>query len=724
MSAFEAPGFAGRRGRNGRRAAALLALCVFSGCARTEHRAAKRSLARNFVLLCFDTVRADSFSRRDRPGAAPDAFSAWARRAVVYDDARTAAPWTLPAVASVMTGLYPARHGAGRFAEEVARLDARVPSALPDGAPTLGRAASLAGFDTAAFISNPWVGVGSGVLGGFRRVDSVPTRRVLDSARGWLESRPSNAPFFLYAHWVDAHGSHERRRKRREAKALSAEERRDLIARAPARTCADVSRVPCLRWLSYHREIEIQRHDAAELLDFLRARGLLDDTLVILFSDHGEEFGEHRAEERLRGADPRGYYGAGHGHALYDELLRVPLLVWSPGERPRHDASPVSLVDVAPTARERLGLPVVRGLDGRPLPIGGGSPADRDIFASGIAYGPEQAAVVKAGRKEIAISCPDQTLLFDVRSDAAEKHPAAGPRADPALAAALSRYLAERGPAVVPMRITSARMRALRSLGYLRGSPEGLRRASRRGRREPTAVGVFDPRTATFHLRPPAGPVRVLRFGHPGDLPVVGDWDGDGTTDLGVYRPATDTFYLASRDGGVRSIAAEGPPSTGAIPRAGDWDGDGIDTVALWLPSRKALEWIVANRPGSEWQVLDGEAGGGLPVPGKWRCRGRTALAFFRRSDGSFHFPEPNVAPGDLRLGRPGDLPVAGDWDGDGTVTVGVYRPSTGEFFLRNSLSDGAPDLVVDLGLRGGIPVAGRWGTPPAPAPEKSPGSR
>ncbi len=699
-------------------AAAFLSLLLLAGgCARRSAPPARRALARNFVLLCFDTVRADSFARHDRPGS-PDAFSSWSRRAVVYDDARAAAPWTLPSVASVMSGLYPAHHNAGRFVEPIADLGSRVPSRLPARVPVLGSAASREGFQTAAFITNAWVGVETGVLRGFRTVEMTPHRKVLAAALGWLENaRRADSPFFLYVHWVDAHGNSTADRKKLEAAALSPEERRELVAGAPGGTCNDPGSRPCIRFLSYHREVEIQRHDAAELLNHLEAHDLLRDTLVVLFSDHGEEFGEHRKEERLRGVDPRGIYGAGHGHALYDEVLRVPLLVWSPGERPRHDASPVSLVDIAATARQRLGLPA-RRMDGRPLPLGGGFPPDRAVFASGIAYGPEQAAVVTRGRKEIAISCPEQALLFDERSDPGEKNPARGRAADPALEGVLVRYLGERSAEVQPMKLASSRLEALRSLGYLRG-PIGAGRPAA-ARAEPMSFGVYDRKTATFYLRvsnSPGEPDRVQPFGKPGDLPVVGDWDGDGTTDLGVYRRSTRTFYLESRDGGIQTISAAALPAARVeTPRAGDWDGDGVDSVALYQPARKSLRWMTANRSGAGWEVIPGGAPGELAVSGKWRCSGRSRLAFFLRDRGIFHFEDPNVAA-DVPFGLPGDVPIAGDWDGDGTVTIGVYRPATSTFLLRNALSPGSPDAVVSFGPPGSIPVVGRWGAaPPAAA--------
>ncbi|HWC64826.1 MAG TPA: hypothetical protein VG777_02005, partial [Thermoanaerobaculia bacterium] len=373
---------------------------------------------------------------------------------------------------------------------------------------------------------------------------------------------------------------------------------------------------------------------------------------------------------------------------------------------PRRDPRPVSLVDVAPTVVARLGLPVAAPMQGLQLPRAGAAAPPRPFYASGLAYGPPQTAVVVGDEKEIAIDCPERLLRFDLRDDPAEKRPRDG--SGTPLTALLARYRAGSRPGGSRIRLSSEKLARLRSLGYLRDGSSGA--AAAVSARRPESVGIYDPRAATFALYPAAGTgaPRFVRFGASGDVPVVGDWDGDGVTDLGVFEPAAGAFR-PDRAAAPIVVPPEIGAAAGDLPLAGDWDGDGIDTVAIYRPSIRTLFWADANRADARWLELHA-APAGFPVSGKWRCAGRSGLAFFT-PDARFDFAEPNVVFRPPALGEPGDLPVAGDWDGDGTVTVGVYRPATGEFLLRNRLSGGAPDLVVDVGVREGIPVAGRWAT-------------
>jgi hypothetical protein len=694
--------------RHFRRWAALPLLVLLPLAACRRNWSSRPGYPRNLVVFCFDTVRADAFSRRDSPQW-PDALSPWVRRAVVYENARSAAPWTVPSVASFMTGLYPPGHGAGRFAAEVAYLGPMVPSGVSAGVRTLGRAAREAGFDTQAFVSNPWMDVPSGIFSGFEHIDHLPTRALMPVARDWLEKRSrwgSRRPFFLYVHWMDAHGDVSRAEMAREASLLAPANRADLIAHAPLDTCRDPASYGCSRYLAYHRAVAEQRNDAAILLETMRRRGLLSDSVVVLFSDHGEEFNDHRPEEWRRAADPRGIYGSGHGHSLYDELLRVALVVWTPREAPHRDPGIVSLVDVTPTLVTRLGLPWSGRMDGRVLEIAGAALEERPIFASGISFGPEQAAVIDGDRKQILVRCPSQSLLFDERRDPSEKSPGSGAASDPQLAALLGRYLERESAMVTPMKLGSERMRKLRSVGYLAGAPGA------RGRKfRPASVGAFDPRTATFLLRfvdAAGSPDRQFRFGAPGDVPVAGDWDGSGATQVGVYNASARTFSLSMADGTVRSLVVPFGPSGVEQPLAGNWDGNGIDTVAIWRPGEQTLHWAVANRSGADWHARREENAGRMAVAGRWRCSGRSELAFYGGAAG-FTLPGRDGSEPPVPFGTRGDVPLAGDWDGDGTVTFGVYRPADSLFQLRNAIAPGPPDVVFRFGPPGSLPVVGAW---------------
>ena len=186
-------------------------------------------------------------------------------------------------------------------------------------------------------------------------------------------------------------------------------------------------------------------------------------------------------------------------------------------------------------------------------------------------------------------------------------------------------------------------------------------------------TGLYRIGTHEFLLRnlnTTGGPDLTVLLGIDGDLPVAGDWDGDGETDIGVYRPLTGQFLLRLRNGSDFAITTLSFGGSDDTPVAGDWDGDGFDTVGVFRFDAKGMFFALTNS-----HVAD------EPAP-------ELELQYF--------------------VGLPGDLPLAGDWDGDGLDTVGIYRPSNSTFFLANSF-DAAPDVELAFGITGDLPLAGDW---------------
>ncbi|MBX3084887.1 MAG: S8 family serine peptidase [Anaerolineae bacterium] len=164
-----------------------------------------------------------------------------------------------------------------------------------------------------------------------------------------------------------------------------------------------------------------------------------------------------------------------------------------------------------------------------------------------------------------------------------------------------------------------------------------------------------------------SGPSIIVPFGVSSDTPIVGDWNGDGTDGIGVYRSSDGTFLL-------RNTATAGAPDytittwqLNGVGVAGDWNGDGIDSPGIFY--KASGKWVFTN----------------------YVCN-------------CFVTPENTVI-----YGNNGDFAVVGDWDGDGYDGLGVYRPSTGIFYLRNSASAGAADIIVPFGVPNDRPVAGHW---------------
>jgi hypothetical protein len=164
-----------------------------------------------------------------------------------------------------------------------------------------------------------------------------------------------------------------------------------------------------------------------------------------------------------------------------------------------------------------------------------------------------------------------------------------------------------------------------------------------------------------------------VSFGQDGDLPVAGDWNGDGVDDLGVFRPGDlGTFLLRVPDTLQLCPACAPHPvittrtaffgTTGHLPVAGDWDGDGNDDIGVFDP-------VTTN--------------------------------FFLSADEvkpTFVFP----------FGLPGDRPLVGDWLGVGRDGIGVFQPPVPAMRLASQLL-APPDIVFAFGVTEGLPVAGRW---------------
>ncbi len=184
-------------------------------------------------------------------------------------------------------------------------------------------------------------------------------------------------------------------------------------------------------------------------------------------------------------------------------------------------------------------------------------------------------------------------------------------------------------------------------------------------------AGAFDSGSGLWRLFDNSGLIaRSFYFGNPGDIPFMGDWDGDGIDTPGLYRQSTGFAYIrfSNTEGTANLTFHFGAP--GDVPIVGDWDGDGKDTLSVYRQTTGQV-FIINTLPSQ----------GGSPV-----------------ADFSFFF------------GNPGDKPFAGDFNGDGVDTVGLHRESSGFVYFRNSNSQGVADSSYFFGLPGDRLIAGDWG--------------
>jgi len=387
----------------------------------------------NVIVYLVDTLRADRVGvyagtggipprPAGQPSLTPAVDDFAADGGVVFDEAIAQAPWTRPAVATLLTGLGPLAHG-------VTTLDDR----LADDARTLPEILQGAGYRTAAFSTNWHVTEATGLAQGFGDFiflpDAVHSRTVARRVVRWLDDRSGTGeragkPFFLYVHTLDPHAPYEppadlRRRFAPDAPADAGSRpylERIYAATGPERAAERaelMAPIPAL----YDAEVAAADRGFGKLLDALKARGLYDDTLIVFLADHGEELGEH------------GHLG--HGYDLYRETLHIPWIVRLPGgQRPggrAHVAARIQQTDLVPTLLGALSVeapPRLPGIDlfaGRP---GAAEPADRPAF-SHIDYDGRRAVSVAQGSwtaiEPLSAAFGRWPGLYDLRRDPAEQ---------------------------------------------------------------------------------------------------------------------------------------------------------------------------------------------------------------------------------------------------------------------------------------------------------------
>ena len=342
-----------RAGRMGFLLASLLALA----CAENPRGAPEARP--NVLLYVVDTLRADALEPYGNQRIHTPALVRLASEGVVYDRAYSASSWTRPSMASLLSGLEPDSHGVedrgDRLGETVTLLSERF---------------AAAGYSTGCIITNPNIGPYFGFDQGYdsflelydtsldRARDSsgrVPPREFITAsdvvtarAIEWIEEVAE--PFFLLVLTIDPHTPYEppQRFDRYGDDAARAVDRATLRINSSDLTRAQRDRIRAL----YHGEVSFNDDSFGKLLEHLRETERYDETIVVFTSDHGEEFWE------------RG--NRGHGRNLYEETIRVPLIVRDPAS-PRHgvrEATPVRAVDIYPTLLHMASLPDAKGIDG------------------------------------------------------------------------------------------------------------------------------------------------------------------------------------------------------------------------------------------------------------------------------------------------------------------------------------------------------------------------
>lgn len=420
----------------------------------------------NVVLIAVDTLRADHLGFQGYERDVSPNLDALARDSMVFRRAISAAPWTTPAFVGVFTGSHP---GALGFESD--------PLLLPSEAPVLAQILCDAGWQTAGVVSHSYVGAKYGFDRGFEQWDErnagghmhISSENVTSTAIEYLDSFSDDPrPFFLFAHYFDPHFDYREHANHRFSDGYTGSLRSEadnfnsLIELAAAGELDEAT----VRQLvdSYDSEIAFTDDQIGVLLQALEQRGLYEDALIIFLGDHGEMFVER--PERL----------LGHGMAVYQALVHVPLLIKVPGRsRVGRVESPVSTVDVLPTVLDLVGHPAPpasASLERSLLRI---DPKNtRPVFAQTRRDGFRD-TVLEGDWKLIRDSMANTSELYDLRRDEDERqdvaalHPSVVDRME-ALLARWHHELDEKRqgiPVTAPPELTPEEKEQLRGLGYI-----------------------------------------------------------------------------------------------------------------------------------------------------------------------------------------------------------------------------------------------------------------
>ncbi len=420
----------------------------------------------DIVLVVVDTLRADHLSVYGHGRATSPTLDALAAEATVYERAIAHAGWTLPSMASILTGRMPSEHQATRDPQDVLRFN-RLDAQLP----TIASLLSERGYRTAAWVNNTYMAPefaldkGFGVYdyegtGGWGGRDAVTT---VQAALDWLAD--DDQPAFAFIHIMEPHYPYlppEHLRRRFTGPGEPPVEPLFFSATELATNARWVKRFePEQRaWIGKLYDEEVLATDEAigELVAGLRAQDRWDRSVIAVTADHGEELWDHGAFE--------------HGHALYGELIRVPLLLRVPGGQGARESRTVQHADLFQTLVTLAGATPpaeAHGHDLRALPED-----ERAVLSEDCLYGPPRVALTLSDQRLIVNLDSRVANVFSLdagaQGDRRVEDDATAQQLAPPLLERMAQLRGDLNIRATPDRtapLTPEAMEQLRSLGYL-----------------------------------------------------------------------------------------------------------------------------------------------------------------------------------------------------------------------------------------------------------------
>lgn len=367
--------------------------------------------ARNVVVLLIDTLRASKLRPYNpETRVRTPVLDRVAERGIVFEQAQSPENWTKPACASVLTGLSPITHGAKT---DEARL--------PESAELVSEVFDRAGFATGSFIANGYVSDRFGFAQGWdsynnyiREGRSTEAADVFTQAGNFIEQHRDER-FFVYIQTIDPHVPYDPPAdylrmydSSNYTGQVQPRQTPDLLERAKRNAvtfnAADRRRLEAL----HDGEISYHDHHLGQFLERLQQLGVGDDTLLVITSDHGEEFLDHGSW--------------GHGHSIFQELLGVPLIFHMPGRLPegRRVGHTVSTLNIAQTILDLTGvrgLPRAEGRSLLPDMLGDVVPGPQVAFSDF----QDIRRVARAGRYKLVVRANLTSVIFDLEEDPGER---------------------------------------------------------------------------------------------------------------------------------------------------------------------------------------------------------------------------------------------------------------------------------------------------------------
>lgn len=334
----------------------------------------------NIILIVVDTLRADHLGCYGYKRQTSRNIDRVAKESIVFKHSYSHTSWTHPSITSLFTGLHPKDHG-------VRRWNHRVPEKLL----TLAEALSKNGYQTAAVATHHIFRKNHGLSQGFEHYDlgavgdqepdkAITSQAAVKIAIKFVEML-ENKPFFLFLHLFDPHTEYHQHKDFKWGKG------------------SDLDR--------YDSEIAHTDHHLGTFFDYLRDKKLMNNTLLVLTSDHGEEFRDHGGTE--------------HGANVYEESIRVPLIMRIPGVTPATVEKRVLQTHVAPTLMSLAALPIPSAFPLKPIRILEQEVAVEDvpIFAETF-LGDGVFSVIRGHHKLILNQRTAVVELYDLRADPGE----------------------------------------------------------------------------------------------------------------------------------------------------------------------------------------------------------------------------------------------------------------------------------------------------------------